>query len=102
MRRRHSRSQSSTAARLTTTPRVRACASCAVCDGMMLASEPDVDLWRWRRAAPVRRIDHIVLSMLIGAGLLLVVRFADWWFRPSHVDRLPLFVLLTLALWYGI
>jgi cellulose synthase (UDP-forming) len=62
----------------------------------------DPELWRWRRAGGVRRVDRIVLSMLIGAGILLVVRFADWWFRPSHVDRLTLFILLSLALWYGV
>jgi len=32
----------------------------------------------------------------------VVLRFADWWFRPSHVTNLPLYVILSLALWYGI
>ncbi|HUF51563.1 MAG TPA: glycosyltransferase family 2 protein [Longimicrobiales bacterium] len=64
-------------------------------------SDP-VDLWRWRRAATVRRRDRIILAMLIGAGFLLIIRFADWWFRPAHVGQGALFVLLTLALWYGV
>jgi cellulose synthase (UDP-forming) len=59
-------------------------------------------LWQWRRSAPVRRSERIVLVILIGAGMLLVVRFADWWFRPGHVGEPALFVLLSLALWYGV
>jgi cellulose synthase (UDP-forming) len=34
--------------------------------------------------------------------MLLVVRFADWWFRPTHVADPFLFVVLSLALWYGV
>lgn len=59
-------------------------------------------LWRWRRAAPVRRSQRLVLAALIGAGLLLVLRFADWWFRPAHVGEPALYVALSLALWYGV
>ncbi|CAN5650701.1 hypothetical protein BH23GEM9_BH23GEM9_33120 [soil metagenome] len=58
-------------------------------------------LWRWRRARPIRRRDRIVLAVLIATGLLLVARFGDWWFRPAHVGHTALFVLLSLALWYG-
>jgi cellulose synthase (UDP-forming) len=50
----------------------------------------------------VRRSERFVLVALIGAGMLLVVRFADWWFRPAHVGEPVLFVLLSLALWYGV
>ncbi|HVS03762.1 MAG TPA: glycosyltransferase [Thermoanaerobaculia bacterium] len=59
-------------------------------------------LWRWRRAAPVRPSDRFVLACLVLAGLLSVVRFADWWFRPAHVAQPLLFVLLSLAVWYGV
>jgi cellulose synthase (UDP-forming) len=60
------------------------------------------DLWRWRRAAPVRWRERTVLYVLIAAGAVLVIRFADWWFRPDHVGHAALFVLLSLALWYGV
>jgi cellulose synthase (UDP-forming) len=50
----------------------------------------------------VRRAHHLVLAVLIGAGLLLVLRFADWWFRPGHVGHTGMYVLLSLALWYGV
>jgi cellulose synthase (UDP-forming) len=59
-------------------------------------------LWRWLRGDAVRALDRLVLGVLIGAGCILVVRFADWWFRPGHVAHLPLYVLLSLALWYGV
>lgn len=60
------------------------------------------DLWRWRRAAPIRRRDQLILATLIGAGLLSTIRFGDWWFAPAHVNDFPLYVLLSLAIWYGI
>lgn len=62
----------------------------------------DPELWRWRRAAPVRTRDRLVLGVLIGAGLLSAVRFADWWFAPDHVAVTSLYVVLSLAIWYGI
>lgn len=65
-------------------------------------SPGDPGLWRWRRAAPVRTRDRLVLGILIGAGLLSTVRFADWWFAPGHVAVPSLYVLLSLAIWYGV
>jgi cellulose synthase (UDP-forming) len=59
-------------------------------------------LWRWRRVRPVRRRDRFILAVLFATGLLLVARFGDWWFRPVHVGQTALFVLLSLALWYGV
>ncbi len=62
----------------------------------------DTDLWCWRRAAPLREADRLILWILVGAGLLSVVRFADWWFRSGHISSTGLFVLLSLAMWYGV
>jgi cellulose synthase (UDP-forming) len=59
-------------------------------------------LWRWRRASPVRRRDRLILGALVGAGLLSAVRFADWWFAPDHVAVTSLYVVLSLAIWYGV
>lgn len=47
-------------------------------------------------------MDRMLLLTLIGAGVVSVGRFADWWFAPAHVGSLPLYVVLSLALWYGI
>lgn len=59
------------------------------------------ELWRWRRAAPIRLRDRLILGALIGAGLFSMVRFADWWFAPAHVGEPALYVMLSLAVWYG-
>ncbi|MCI0433578.1 MAG: integral membrane glycosyltransferase, partial [Gemmatimonadetes bacterium] len=58
--------------------------------------------WRHRVAEEVRFSDRIWLSILTGAGLVGVVRLADWWFRRPHVANLPLFITLSLGFWYGI
>lgn len=68
----------------------------------MSGVESERDLWRWRRAAPVRRSDRIVVAVLAGAGVLSVLRFGDWWFRGEHVSHPVLYVVLTAALWYGV
>ncbi|MEX2528910.1 MAG: cellulose synthase catalytic subunit [Gemmatimonadota bacterium] len=59
------------------------------------------ELWSPRRAKVVRTGDRLILFTLMGAGFLSVVRLADWWFRPDHVGQPALFVLLSLAFWYG-
>ncbi len=58
-------------------------------------------LLTWRRAPTITTARRMVLHAMIGAGLLLLVRFADWWFRADHVANVPLFVVLSLAVWYG-
>lgn len=58
--------------------------------------------WQGRRAAPVRRRDRFVLAVLVGGGLLSTLRFADWWFAPIHVGDVALYVVLSLAVWYGV
>jgi cellulose synthase (UDP-forming) len=58
--------------------------------------------WRHRVARDVHFADRAVLSVLIGAGLVAVVRLGDWWFRAVHVAHPALFVALSLAFWYGI
>lgn len=64
--------------------------------------DADRDPWRWRRAADVRPVDRLVIAGLAGAGVLSVLRFADWWFRGEHVAHPLLYVVLTAALWYGV
>jgi cellulose synthase (UDP-forming) len=69
-------------------------------DGSKSGSDPN-DLFHWCQAAPVRTRDRLLLAVLVGAGILSAVRFADWWFAPAHVAQPALFVVLSLALWYG-
>lgn len=58
--------------------------------------------WRHRVARDVRFGDRVLISILLGAGLVAVVRLVDWWFRAAHVAQPVLFVTLSLAFWYGI
>jgi cellulose synthase (UDP-forming) len=55
----------------------------------------------WRRAASVTRIDRVVLAVLIMAGAFFVLRLANWWFRADNVANTPLYIVLSLAIWYG-
>lgn len=60
------------------------------------------EIFAFRRARPIRTIDRVVLGVLIFLGLQSVVLFALWWFRAEHVGNGILFVLLSVAIWYGV
>jgi cellulose synthase (UDP-forming) len=62
----------------------------------------DAELFRHRRAAPVRAWERWVLGVLLFLGVQSVVYFALWWFRAEHVNNLVLFILLSFATWYGV
>jgi cellulose synthase (UDP-forming) len=62
----------------------------------------DAELFRHRRAAAVRPWQRWVLGTLLFLGVQSVFYFAVWWFRADHVNHLVLFVLLSLATWYGV
>lgn len=62
----------------------------------------DSELFTQRRARPVSTWERWVLGILVFLGLQSVVLFAIWWFRPAHVQNPFLFVMLTIAVWYGI
>jgi cellulose synthase (UDP-forming) len=59
-------------------------------------------LWVHRRVPAVRMRDRLILSALITAGLAAVLLLFDWWFRSTHVREPVLFVVLSVAFWYGI
>ena len=59
-------------------------------------------LWRHQGAPAPNFRQRILLALLIGLGLAALVRLADWWFRPSHVQHAFLFVVLSLAFWYSV
>ena len=61
-----------------------------------------MNLWSWRRAAGVSFSDRLLLAALIAAGIGATIRLVDWWFREIHVAEPVLFILLSLAFWYGI
>jgi cellulose synthase (UDP-forming) len=57
--------------------------------------------FQWRGAAPVRAVDRVIIAMLSIAGAFFMLRFADWWFRADNVSNTILYVVLSLAVWYG-
>ena len=60
------------------------------------------EIFRHRRANPVARWERWALGVLLFLGLQSVLYMAWWWFRLQHVHDVVLFVLLSLATWYGI
>jgi cellulose synthase (UDP-forming) len=60
------------------------------------------DRWRHRIARDVRLRDRVWLGVLAGAGIVSVLRLADWWFRRGHVSEPVLFAALSVAFWYGV
>jgi cellulose synthase (UDP-forming) len=62
----------------------------------------DAELFRHRRAAPIRPWERVVLAVLLFLGVQSVAWFALWWFRADHVNQLALFVLLSFATWFGV
>lgn len=62
----------------------------------------DAELFRHRRAAAARGWERWALAVFIFIGVQSVVWFGLWWFRAGHVNSVTLFVLLSLATWYGV
>jgi len=60
------------------------------------------EIFRHRRAAPIKLWERWLLGVLLFLGLWSVVYFGAWWFRFEHINQRVLFVLLSLATWYGI
>jgi cellulose synthase (UDP-forming) len=66
------------------------------------AWQDDSEIFRHRRARPIARWERWTLGVLLFLGAQSVVVFALWWFRAEHVGNVFLFVLLSVATWYGI
>ena len=66
------------------------------------AAGPANSLWARQGAPPIRLIDRVALGALVAGGAAAVLRLLDWWFRAGHIAQLALFVLLSLAFWYGV
>ena len=71
------------------------------CESSVPTATPE-SLWVHRRAANVSGGDRFVLHLLIVSAFGVSLILADWWFREVHVSVLPLYVLLSLAFWYGV
>ncbi len=58
--------------------------------------------WKFREAAKVNKRKKLVLSILVVAGIVSVLHFAEWWFRAEHVNSPVLYLVLTFIFWWGI
>ncbi|HSP34428.1 MAG TPA: glycosyltransferase [Thermoanaerobaculia bacterium] len=68
----------------------------------MQAWQDGAEIFRFRRAKAIANWERWVLAVLLFLGLQSVAYFAQWWFRLEHVNNVGLFILLSLATWYGI
>jgi cellulose synthase (UDP-forming) len=59
------------------------------------------NLWKYQEAAGPDFKSKIVLAILVLTGSLCIANFADWWFKEDHISSLPLYILLTIILWWG-
>ncbi len=69
---------------------------------MLKRNRKNKDYWQFWEAKDVTSAGRFFFLILVIAGVISIVRFFDWWFRPEHVASIPLFVLLSLIIWYGI
>jgi cellulose synthase (UDP-forming) len=59
-------------------------------------------LWEFWEAKDVKNTHRFFFMILVIAGFISIGRFFNWWFRSDHIASLPLYVILTLIIWYGI
>lgn len=62
----------------------------------------DSEIFRHRRARAVRPWERVVLGILVFVGLQSIIYFGFWWFQLEHINEPVLFVLLSIATWYGV
>ena len=60
------------------------------------------EIFRHRRARPVRTWERVLIAVLVFLGIQSVALFAFWWFRLENISNPVLFGLLSLATWYGV
>jgi len=59
------------------------------------------DLWKYREASGMKNHERFILLVLVIAGIISLVKFADWWFREEHIGNFWLFILLSTFFWYS-
>src|SRR5688572_26260129 len=59
------------------------------------------NLWIFREARAFGRLEKFILLILVVAGFLCIIRFADWWFKEQHIRSVAFYIILTLIFWYG-
>lgn len=60
------------------------------------------NLWIFCQARDIKPSDRFVMKILVAAGFIGILKLADWWFRAEHVGQPALYLVLSIALWWGI
>mgnify|MGYP006158713671 CR=1 FL=1 len=55
------------------------------------------NLWQFREAKQATIKEHFLLLVFVVAGIIAIVRLANWWFKGNHIGSLPLFILLSIS-----
>lgn len=58
--------------------------------------------WIYKKSKGVKKGDKFILLTLLTAGVLCACSLFNWWFKETNVASLPLFILFSLAFWWGI
>ena len=59
-------------------------------------------LWEYGESLHPRSRDKYILLSLIIAGVILIARLGNWWFKAEQVATIPLFILLSVIFWWGV
>jgi len=60
------------------------------------------DLWLFREAKRPKPAEKFILLVLVIAGFISIIQFAEWWFQPGNIGNIYLYILLSMGFWYGI
>ncbi len=69
---------------------------------MLKRNKKENIFWQFWEAKNVTSSGKFFFLILVVAGIISIGRFFNWWFRQDHVASLPLYILLSLIVWYGI
>jgi cellulose synthase (UDP-forming) len=67
-----------------------------------MVTDKDKNLWQFRQSKSPTHTEKFILLVLVIAGLISVVQFAEWWFRPANIWNIYLYIMLSLCFWFGI
>jgi cellulose synthase (UDP-forming) len=68
----------------------------------MSAGNHDKGIWKFSEAKRITEAERFILLVLVASGIFSIVLFANWWFKKEYIGNMWLYVMLTLAFWYGI
>jgi len=58
--------------------------------------------WKYSQSKGLSEFEKFVLLVLVMAGIISLIIFADWWFKREHIGNIWLYCALSLFFWYSI